>query len=40
MPAVGFAMGDVTVVNLLNSKSLAPEFIQRPDFISIIGGIA
>ena len=40
MPAVGFAMGDVTVANLLNSKSLAPEFIQRPDFISIISGIA
>ena len=40
MPAVGFAMGDVTVANLLNTKSLVPEFIQRPDFISIIGGIA
>jgi histidyl-tRNA synthetase len=38
MPAVGFAMGDVTLVDLLESKSLVPEYIQRPDFIAIIGG--
>jgi len=38
MPAVGFAMGDVTLADLLDSKSLMPEYIQRPDFIAIIGG--
>ena len=38
MPAVGFAMGDVTLVDLLESKSLVPEYIQTPEFIAIIGG--
>ena len=38
MPAVGFAMGDVTLVDLLDSKSLMPAYVQRPDFIAIIGG--
>jgi histidyl-tRNA synthetase len=38
MPAVGFAMGDVTLADLLDSKSLMPEYIQRPEFIAIIGG--
>ena len=38
MPAVGFAMGDVTLVDLLESKSLVPEYIQSPEFIAIIGG--
>jgi histidyl-tRNA synthetase len=38
MPAVGFAMGDVTLADLLESKSLMPEYLQRPDFIAIIGG--
>ncbi|MFT5837370.1 MAG: histidyl-tRNA synthetase [Candidatus Azotimanducaceae bacterium] len=38
MPAVGFAMGDVTLVDLLQSKSLMPEYLQRPEFIAIIGG--
>ena len=38
MPAVGFAMGDVTLVDLLESKSLVPEYIQSPEFIVIIGG--
>jgi histidyl-tRNA synthetase len=38
IPAVGFAMGDVTLVDLLESKSLMPEYIQSPEFISIIGG--
>lgn len=40
MPAVGFAMGDVTLVDLLDSKSLLPAYVQRPDFIAIIGGEA
>lgn len=38
MPAVGFAMGDVTLVDLLDSKSLMPEYLQRPEFTAIIGG--
>jgi histidyl-tRNA synthetase len=38
MPAVGFAMGDVTLKDLLESKGLLPEYIERPDFVSIIGG--
>ena len=38
VPAVGFAMGDVTLVDLLDSKSLMPAYVQRPDFIAIIGG--
>jgi len=38
MPAVGFAMGDVTLADLLESKSLMPEYLQRPEFIAIIGG--
>jgi histidyl-tRNA synthetase len=36
--AVGFAMGDVTLVDLLESKKLLPDYIDRPDFIAIIGG--
>jgi len=38
MPAVGFAMGDVTLEDLLEVKNLLPTYIQSPDFISIIGG--
>lgn len=38
MPAVGFAMGDVTLVDLLTSKKCLPAYLQRPDFIMIIGG--
>lgn len=38
IPAVGFAMGDVTLVDLLESKSLMPDYIQSPEFIAIIGG--
>ncbi|MGZ0657560.1 histidine--tRNA ligase [Coraliomargarita sp. W4R53] len=38
MPAVGFAMGDVTLADLLDSKSMMPEYMQRPEFIAIIGG--
>jgi histidyl-tRNA synthetase len=38
MPAVGFAMGDVTLVDLLESKGLMPAYLQRPEFIAIIGG--
>lgn len=38
MPAVGFAMGDVTLADLLDSKSLMPDYLQRPEFMAIIGG--
>jgi histidyl-tRNA synthetase len=38
MPAVGFAMGDVTLVDLLASKQRLPNYVQSPDFIAIIGG--
>jgi histidyl-tRNA synthetase len=36
--AVGFAMGDVTLTDLLESKQLLPDYTDRPDFIAIIGG--
>lgn len=39
MPAVGFAMGDVTLVDLLKSHSLIPNYLQSPQFIAIIGGV-
>ena len=38
MPAVGFAMGDVTLQDLLESKKLLPEIVDAPDFIMILGG--
>lgn len=38
MAAVGFAMGDVTLADLLESKQLLPDYTERPDFIAIIGG--
>ena len=38
MPAVGFAMGDVTLVDLLEDKGRLPEYVQSPEFIAIIGG--
>ncbi|PXA04660.1 histidine--tRNA ligase [Coraliomargarita sinensis] len=38
MPAVGFAMGDVTLVDLLESKDLLPEILDAPDFMLVIGG--
>lgn len=40
MPAVGFAMGDVTLMDLLDSRGRMPAYVQRPDFIAIIGGEA
>lgn len=38
MPAVGFAMGDVTLADLLESRDLLPEFLDAPDFVMVIGG--
>ena len=38
MPAVGFAMGDVTLTDLLESKGLMPDSKQAPEFVMVIGG--
>jgi len=38
MPAVGFAMGDVVVTNLLGEKGLLPNYITAPDVYFIFGG--
>lgn len=38
MPAVGFAMGDVTLADLLESKGLMPDSVQAPQFVLVIGG--
>ncbi len=38
MAAVGFAMGDVTLTDLLESKGLLPDYSNNPDFVAIIGG--
>lgn len=40
MPAVGFAMGDVTLTDLLEKKGLLAISEPTPDFIMIIGGLA
>ena len=36
--AVGFAMGDVTLNDLLESRGLLPDYTNSADFIAIIGG--
>ena len=38
MPAVGFAMGDVTLADLLDAKNLTANYAQSLDFVVIIGG--
>ncbi|MBH53832.1 MAG: histidine--tRNA ligase [Opitutaceae bacterium] len=38
MPAVGFAMGDVVIRDLLHQKSLLPSYIQALDVFVVIGG--
>ncbi|NQY32741.1 MAG: histidine--tRNA ligase [Coraliomargarita sp.] len=38
MPAVGFAMGDVTLADLLESKGLLPKASQSPQIVMVIGG--
>ena len=38
MAAVGFAMGDVTLADLLAATGRLPNYVQRPDFYAIIGG--
>jgi histidyl-tRNA synthetase len=38
LPAVGFAIGDVTTALLLEQRGLTPNFIQAPDVYCVIGG--
>ena len=38
VPAVGFAIGDVTLLDLLSSKGCLPELRQQPDFVAIFDG--
>lgn len=38
MPAVGFAMGDVVIKDLLEEKGLLPTYIQAPDVYFVLGG--
>lgn len=37
LPAVGFAMGDVTLLDLLQSKQLMPTLVDAPDLLLITG---
>jgi histidyl-tRNA synthetase len=38
MPAVGFAIGDMTFALLLEQRGLMPDFVQAPDVYAVIGG--
>jgi histidyl-tRNA synthetase len=38
LPAVGFAIGDMTFALLLEQRSLMPAFVQAPDVYAVIGG--
>ncbi len=40
LPAVGFAIGDMTFALLLEQRGLMPNFIQAPDVYCVIGGEA
>lgn len=40
LPAVGFAIGDVTTGLLLEQRGLMPAFVQSPDIYCVIGGEA
>ena len=40
LPAVGFAIGDVTTGLLIEQRGLAPTFITAPDIYAVIGGEA
>jgi histidyl-tRNA synthetase len=40
MPAVGFAIGDMTFALLLEQRGLAPPVIQAPDIYCVLGGEA
>ncbi|MEO6873666.1 MAG: histidine--tRNA ligase [Opitutaceae bacterium] len=38
LPAVGFAIGDVTTALLLEQRGLMPNFVSAPDVFCVIGG--
>lgn len=38
LPAVGFAIGDMTFALLLEQRGLTPNFVQAPDVYAVIGG--
>jgi histidyl-tRNA synthetase len=40
LPAVGFAIGDVTTGLLIDERGLMPKFISAPDIFCVIGGEA
>lgn len=40
LPAVGFAIGDMTFGLLLEQRGLMPKFVQAPDVYCVIGGEA
>lgn len=40
LPAVGFAIGDMTFSLLLEQRGLTPSFVQAPDVFCVIGGEA
>ena len=40
LPAVGFAIGDVTMALLLEQRGLMPTVVQAPDVYAVIGGPA
>lgn len=40
LPAVGFAIGDVTTGLLLEQRGLTPTFVNAPDIYAVIGGEA
>ncbi len=40
LPAVGFAIGDMTFALLLEQRGLLPQFSQAPDVYCVIGGAA
>jgi histidyl-tRNA synthetase len=40
LPAVGFAIGDMTFALLLEQRGLMPSFVQAPDVYCVIGGEA
>jgi len=40
LPAVGFAIGDMTFALLLEQRGLMPTFVQAPDVYCVIGGEA
>ena len=40
LPAVGFAIGDMTFSLLLEQRGLMPAFVEAPDVYCVIGGPA